>query len=118
TRERKQLFGQDYDQLRVQNFVDLMDKFQTKEMDHPLRSDMCVIDAIDSYNQMTFEEEKSSETDEEDERFESIISFPNFLLHVLKLYNKTTDKDEEHALNDNKLLDNFEIGRASCRERV
>src|SRR5699024_6086742 len=107
TRERKQLFGQDYDQLRVQNFVDLMDKFQTKEMDQPLRSDMSVLDAIDSYKQMTFEEEKSSETDEEDERFESIISFPNFLLHVLKLYNKTTDKDEEHALNDNKLLDNF-----------
>lgn len=59
-----------------------------------------IFNEIDTISAEIEEDEKS----EQDERFQSIIDFPNFLLIALKLYSK----DQELSLDIQKLLINFD----------
>lgn len=49
------------------------------------------------------ENKQNSPNSEGSERFHSVISFPNFLIHVLNI----VTKDEKIALDDKRLLDFF-----------
>jgi hypothetical protein len=57
--------------------------------------------------------EKSQKDDDETGRYHSIINFPNFLLHVLKLFKgdrfEWRNESEGISLDDKKLVDQFEI---------
>lgn len=50
----------------------------------------------------------SQEDNIAEDRYRSIIDFPNFLLMVLKLMDKETDLDDKTVLDDKKLLDEFD----------
>ncbi|MFC4387847.1 DUF262 domain-containing protein [Gracilibacillus marinus] len=103
--DRKKLFGSKYEKL---NFSDFGDVFQnlysaTDGKEGKLSTTLSVIDAIEEYSKINNIKDNESE-DEGDQRFESIITFPNFLLHVMRLYkNKKTDDDG--ALDDKKMLE-------------
>lgn len=57
-------------------------------------------DIINSENNI-YDGENDEENNEEQELFNSIINFPNFLLHVLKI--QVDNKDEDMPLYDNRL---------------
>ena len=51
---------------------------------------------------------KNKDTKEEKpERFNSIINFPNFLLHVLQIWLSQTNRNEKVAVDDKQLIDKF-----------
>lgn len=53
-------------------------------------------------------EDKKKVDDEGDERFSSIINFPNFLLQTLKVLKKGGTTEEQFPLDDKRLLNVFE----------
>ena len=65
------------------------------------------IDDILSGKSIVLDDEDKEEDTEKEETFESIIDFPNFLMHVLKLY-FSDDKDLDVPLNGDELLKWFE----------
>lgn len=107
--ERRNIFGRDLEHLKISNFSELVKAFMTSEYEEAdgFSQTMSVMDAIKSYNKIEVVHIDEPKEAEEDNRFESIISFPNFLLHVLKLYKGKQFQDEDSTLNDNKLLDLF-----------
>ena len=55
--------------------------------------------------------EKSQKDDDDTGRYDSIINFPNFLLHVLKLFNGDNfdwRNESEEIMDDKKLVDEFQ----------
>ncbi|ULG72398.1 DUF262 domain-containing protein [Macrococcus brunensis] len=108
---RKVLFGTSYDNFIVDSFDDLSEKFAiTTNNEKNELEGLSLLDAIKIYDVEPIKEEK---TEEEASRFESIISFPNFLLQTLKVY-KTMRRSEtdgtaeiDGELDDKKLLDVF-----------
>lgn len=59
----------------------------------------------------------SARQDEESERFNSIINFPNFLLQVLRVERKDAGRDEI-PLDDKRLLDTFDRMALRAKDRV
>lgn len=84
-------------------FVKINEQLSNIGNESKLLSD--IFNEVDTISAEIEEDEKS----EPDERFQSIIDFPNFLLIALKLYSK----DEELSLDIQKLLINFDqyLGR-------
>ncbi|WP_058307337.1 DUF262 domain-containing protein [Gracilibacillus massiliensis] len=103
--DRKKLFGSTHEKL---NFSDFEDIFQnlfsaTDGKEGKLSTTLSVIDAIEEYSKINNVNDNES-GDEGNQRFESIITFPHFLLHVIKLY-KNKQTDDDGALDDKKVLE-------------
>lgn len=78
---RKRLFTDDWSALSqdVINFDDVKEKILQVKTAHPTIRRKSLIEILNEKSPTSYEKEK---TEEENERFESIISFPNFLLQV------------------------------------
>ncbi|MGV4439203.1 DUF262 domain-containing protein [Ornithobacterium rhinotracheale] len=117
--ERKNIFGETWNELKLKNIfsqtkenqLNTVTKSETKE-------DIATI--IQSYKvgDINFDGESK-----DSERFESIIDFPNFLLHVLQIQNKQENNNQEKnqeniSLDDKNLLEAFEshLGKKENKE--
>ena len=102
----KELYSIDYKKNNLNNNLNIDKETKTIE------------DIINSENNI-YDGENDEENNEEQELFNSIINFPNFLLHVLKIQvdnknedmpldDKRLDKDKT-PLDDKRLLETFKI---------
>ena len=103
--DRTEIFGNNWDDLQLQNIKKITKKIHNKKF------------IIKNIIKPNFKVDKTEEITDKDERvrFESIITFPHFLLHVLKIH--AADKKIHHEkreqtlipelLDDKKLLSTF-----------
>ncbi|VXC35335.1 DUF262 domain-containing protein [Pseudomonas sp. 8O] len=101
--QRGSVFAEkDWGQLVPANFDELSAALQrTREVGFKVGAELSLTDII-SRSPVTAEKEGNGE--EAPERFNTVINFPNFLLHVLQV-----EARERIALDDKRLLDLFEI---------
>lgn len=97
---RHQLFGKnDWGKFKVTNFDQLLNCFSAEE--NPNSSALSLITIVSK--PITTRSQKKSSAEDVPDRFNSVINFSNFLLHVLRVY---TQKDI--ALDDKQLISQFE----------
>ena len=97
---REKLFSANWDMLRVADFSDLRDIFNAENNSDETQFTLkTILQAPDSTvsNQI-------DDREEENERFESIINFPNFLLQVNEAM-EMTETDRDSGLDDKRFLD-------------
>lgn len=123
--ERSKLFGSNWNEFKAENFDFCKPKSkpkeqnneQTTENDKDKEKEECkeptIQNLITCYPKIDnpLENKKTVDSDTP-ERFNSVINFPNFLLHVLKLQTK-----EDIPLDDKRLLETFE-GRYETADDV
>lgn len=107
TELRTKIFGNDWSWLSVKSFEDLSIIFHT-DNNAPLHEDhssepLTLDKAIERYAKI--DDSKKNE-DPENVRFRSIITFPSFLLHVLKVMRPDL-KEDEGQLDDKVLVQRF-----------
>lgn len=100
TKERNNIFSaKNWNHLSVSNFDEIADNVDFKNEDN--NSLDLNINEIVSYNSNF--ELNTDHKEDAPERFTSIINFPNFLLHILRLQTKI-----DISLDDKRLLDPFD----------
>lgn len=98
--EREQVFGKDWNKLQCSNLKDFAKRLYETEENAIQENDALLINEIINTSQKLKDAE--IDTVRESERFTSVVSFPNFLLHVLRILKK-----EDIPLDDKRLLDAF-----------
>ncbi|WP_133014826.1 DUF262 domain-containing protein [Clostridium cuniculi] len=103
---RKSLFTKDWSGLKseVSNFDKVKEKVIDEEEYSLFNSSRTLIEILQ--NPQTHKND-ASKISEENERFESIISFPNFILQVNKTISE--DNENESMLDDKNFLKNIEL---------
>lgn len=115
---RTEIFGSDWSQLTLVDFQKLVEIHPTSLPEDTMHADvngnasLNLDDAIQKYAHMGGLVDAE---DAENERFRSIIDFPTFLLHVLKLMD-TTDHEDEGQLDDKLLVKQFELKNFDMQE--
>lgn len=118
-KERGKIFGDDWDTFSAKDFEDIKLKYELSSKSDGYGGDdgsefSKTLKEILSGTREDVSDEKGDE-EEDDLRFESIISFPNFILQVNKvLQNKN---DEESSLDDKDFLKQLE-DRWSSKEKA
>lgn len=97
--DRNSFFGKDFNSYQFES--DRTSKNETKRNDN---SSLSIDDILAG---KTILKEDIAEENDKEEVFESIIDFPNFLMHVLKLY-FFGEKDVDIPLNGDGLLKKFD----------
>lgn len=106
---RNALFSGDWSSFSVTDFNDLVSKININEKDTDKKS------LLDIIKENKIKSEQINTDDDENERFESAISFPNFLLQVNAVMQ--SNKDEKESLSDKNFLKKFEcIDSKKCAE--
>lgn len=99
--QRHILFGQnDWNSLTVNTFDELTAQL-SKTFGNGDKGSQLSIDEIISAETLELKEEQA---DDSPDRFNTVINFPNFLLHVLRIQTR----DNNAALDDKRLIDIFE----------
>ncbi len=99
--ERNQVFGNnDWNTFEILSFDDLTSKLNNINNKH--NSDNHNLSAFDILKGQKSFQDINEENNENPDRFNSIIDFPNFLLHVLRIQQKT-----DISLDDKRLLGIF-----------
>ncbi len=114
TEQRHVIFGaEDWDHLAVNSFDELVNKIiiNRENTDYRVNKE-APLTIDDLIKPLDIIETKPMEEYQPD-RFNSVITFPNFLLHVLRIQ---TDK-KEVALDDKKLISAFDIYLKSNNEK-
>ena len=104
---REKLFPDDWSELNseIEDFNKVKEKIVEK--DNSLNESKTLFDILENVeSEGNSNNEKS--TFEENERFESIISFPNFLLQVNNAISKSSEREPQGILDDKNLLKNLE----------
>lgn len=96
---REKIFSENWDMLKVTGFSDLRDIFKEDNSDGTRFTLKTILQAPDPTVS-----NQSYEREEENERFESIINFPNFLLQVNEAM-EMTETDQDSGLDDKQFLD-------------
>ncbi len=108
--ERNLIFGKDnWNNLQIDSFDGLTEKLKQNNNETLYnKNGFTIIDLLKPVNPIT---KKPSINNENPDRFNSVINFSNFLLHVLRIQ----EKKDAIALDDKRLLDLFinEIENAS-----
>ncbi len=97
--DRENFFGKDYDSCHFQS-----DKTSKEEIVNEGNSSLSIEKILNGESILVDDEERDKGIEE---AFEAIMDFPNFLMHVLKLY-FSNDKDLDIPLNGDELLKWFE----------
>jgi hypothetical protein len=98
--QRHVVFGhRDWNNLSVCDFDDLINK-----LGNLLNSNAAIESSIDEILNSPVLEEKKEEKEETPDRFNSVVNFQNFLLHVLRVQLKI----DEVALDDKRLIELFD----------
>ena len=101
-KDRKSFFGENYDGILHARFAPIGAVFEPGEKGKSY-SLADIIDGItDGYAEKGAESEEGTETDIY--AYSSIIDFPNFLMHVLRLYCNVNEVDATVPLNEKDLL--------------
>lgn len=101
TKQRNQIFGENWGTFNVDSFDALCNLSKEDSSDS---GNTQSIDEIIEDKANAKRKDQDNRNDESPERFNSVINFPNFLLHVLRVY----DKNENVPLDDKKLIPAFE----------
>lgn len=107
TEHRHIVFGKnDWNELSVLSFDDMVNKIHSSyEKNKEFKtSENEQLSNIDEIIELPIIDLDHTKVNDQSERFSSVINFPNFLLHVLRIQ---IDKDEV-ALDDKRLIDIFE----------
>lgn len=88
-----------WDNLKASNYNEVLNQFG--EIKNQSKQESKSIDEIIKKHKIDFNKENNS--DENPERFYSVVNFSNFLLHVIRVTTK-----QDILLDDKKLLDSFE----------
>lgn len=98
--KRNKLFGEKWDTFKCKNFDEIRKKFNdeeyTAEKKFTLRSKLMNPDNRIGKN--------TPKDEEENERFESIITFPNFILQVNEAMN-ISETDNDYGLDDKRFIE-------------
>ena len=98
--ERNLVFGNnDWNNLEVKSFDDLTLLLNTSDQN----SENQKLSAFDILKEQKSFQNRNVQDNENPDRFNSVINFPNFLLHVLRVQQKT-----DIPLDDKRLLDIFD----------
>ena len=97
---REKIFSKNWDMLRITDFSDLRDIFNGEENSDETKF---TLKSILEAPKLTVSNQ-SNDREEENERFESIINFPNFLLQVNEAM-EMTETDQDSGLDDKRFLD-------------
>lgn len=102
---RGSIFGAKWQQLKPSDFDEIAKNFkQTAKKDDAAKSMLDIISKAQTSTKNESKEKNSSE------RFNSVIDFPNFLLHVLRIFfEDDLNKAREIQLDEKMLLDSFDI---------
>ena len=119
--QRARLFDDGY--LRVGGFTGLMEALkETRTTDVVDAPTALTLDAILAAPAATTQQDRADKDEGAPERFGSVINFPNFLLHVLRLHaeQRKPGSAEAIALDDKRLLTAFDMHllNADNREQV
>lgn len=101
---RKEIFSSDVSKLNIDNFDDFVGKIsncENKEITDEKVTIEEILEKKDEFNKNNIKENREYS---ESERFESIISFPNFILQVNSIENESTIKNK--VLDDIEFLEN------------
>lgn len=103
---RKKLFSDDWSRLdyKVNSFDEVVERVKIKNDELNINNSKKLIEIL---KELKIENNNNKNIVEENERFESIISFPNFILQVNEAINKL-DEDES-MLDDKNFLKNIEL---------
>ncbi len=97
--ERNLIFGNnDWNKIEATSFDDLTSKLNNSQV-----SDNQKLSAFDILKGQKSFQNKNEQDNENPDRFNSVINFPNFLLHVLRVQQK-----KDIPLDDKRLLDTFD----------
>ena len=101
---RKILFSSNWSELRkdITDFDNVSKRLFIKESDNKISQTKTLL-AILSDNKQTANDQNNKSEDVENDRFESIISFPNFILQVNEAISNSETEDE--SLDDRRFLD-------------
>lgn len=108
--ERNDVFGQDdWNTLQPNDFFDLSQKLKSNLTKESSSKEILLSEIIEG------KVLKPSETNTEDvpERFNSVINFQNFLLHVLRIYTRT-----DIPLDDKRLIPIFEAHIKAADDKI
>lgn len=97
---REKIFSENWDMMKMIDFSDLRDIFNEVENSDETKF---TLKSILQSPDLTVSNQ-SYEREEENERFESIINFPNFLLQVNEAM-EMTETDQDSGLDDKRFLD-------------
>jgi hypothetical protein len=101
--QRNKLFGEkDWSRLEVKNFEELKRALATTPENQKQPTAQSIIDIISDKSNAE-KSGKANQNDDLPERFNSVINFPNFLLHVLRV-----SSEEDIPLDDKRLISTFE----------
>ena len=107
--QRHLLFGkEDWNELIVESFDDIVTRINSNtehSLNVPTYQQESLLIGIDEIISIPAIEIKRTNIEDQPDRFNSVVNFQNFLLHVLKIQ---IDK-EDIALDDKRLLDIFEL---------
>lgn len=107
--DRKKYFGDNYDEFTFKGLSGGSHKDVSKDS-HKLQTSINEI-LKDTQNKESEVAKKDDNTDKSSDKVSSIIDFPNFLMHLIKLYAKNRGCDsEDFKLNEKFLL--------SCAEKL
>ena len=113
--QRDAIFGErDWSKLQVRDFAGLITALQASVDTGSTSSSTSTLNEIIEQAQSIMS--KKDKNDESPERFNTVINFPNFLLHVLRIL-----RQEDIPLDDKRLLPIFEdhlLKANDCIERV
>ncbi len=104
--EQSQLFGPNYDALNIE-VVDNNYAAGT------IRNEMTIGKILETVSDTVV----STTSDDVEERYEAIIDFPNFLMHVLKI-EVGQDNEESIPLNADKLLLAYEVNERDSKKKI
>lgn len=109
---RKQIFADNWQKMPSENFNEIAAYFESNKADDSQSQDSDRQTMADILNP-NFAIQSKKDDKETSERFNPVIDFPNFLLHVLRVYQEETKKDLKQAkdiqLDDKTLLDSFDV---------
>ncbi|KGR79178.1 GmrSD restriction endonuclease domain-containing protein [Ureibacillus manganicus] len=108
---RREIFGEKWDEIVPNNYSEMKRIFEEdNEIESSFLGTITIDDIIQS-NSKTGESEKKRKEDDDTGRYHSIINFPNFLLHVLKLFKNDRfnwrNESDGISLDDKKLISHF-----------
>ena len=109
---REKIFGETWDEFIPKDYSVMKKVFEEVNENGNSFSGSKTIDEIIQLDVSDKRQNEKSQKDDDDTgRYHSIINFPNFLLHVLKLFNGDSfdwrNESEGISLDDKKLVDQF-----------
>ncbi|MRJ07911.1 DUF262 domain-containing protein [Ornithobacterium rhinotracheale] len=121
--ERKNIFGETWNELNLKNIFIQTKENQSEGTENTGTKSETKENIANIIQSHEVGDIKSNSEDKDAERFESIIDFPNFLLHVLQIQNKQENNNQEKnqeniSLDDKNLLEAFEshLGKKENKE--